>query len=111
MTNKHVDAVALDELRNIMGDEFNLLIEVFVKDSTDRLVVIEKAIASGDAEDLRGCAHGFKGSALNISATLLTDLCKQLEYMGRDSQLDGAAEVFEALKIEFAEVKSYFDTL
>ena len=111
MGDQHVDAVALDELRSIMGDEFNLLIEIFIKDSTERLVVLEKAISEGDAEGLRSSAHGFKGSALNISAGQLTEFCKQLEYMGRDGNLDGAIEVFKGLKKEFFAVKSYFDSL
>ena len=102
-----VNAATLEELKSIMGDEFGLLIDIFITDSAKRLVDIEKAIASANAEELRGAAHSFKGSALNISAASLTELCRELEYMGRDNQLERAFDVLEVAKVEFESVKEY----
>ena len=109
MSEKPVDLAALNELRTIMGDEFNLLIEIFQKDSAERLLTIEAAINSKDGEKLRGAAHSFKGSALNISAARLTELCRQLEFMGRDNQFDEAPATFEQVKTEYEAVKNFLD--
>lgn len=102
-----VDTVSLQELRDIMGEEFSLLIDVFINDSQQRISALAAAIEACDAGEVRAIAHGFKGSALNLSALPLTELCRQLEAMGRDGQLAGAAEVFEQLVQEFERVKNY----
>lgn len=111
MSQPPVDLAVLNELRSIMADEFQLLIDVFISDSEQRIEMMAKAIAEGDAEGLRGAAHSFKGSSLNISAAQLTELCRQLEFMGRDRELAGAEEVFADTKKEFAVVRSFLSTL
>ncbi len=111
MSEQPVDTAALNELRSIMGEEFNLLIDIFIKDSAERLVTIEAAITGRDGEGLRGAAHSFKGSALNISAGKLTELCRQLEFMGRDNQFDDAPGVLSLIKEEYQVVKSYLESV
>ncbi len=108
---RHIDETALAELREIMGDDFNLLIETFVADSKLRLEAIDEAINQQDTEALRTSAHSFKGSALNISAHILTELCKELEFMGRDNEIDNAAEILAQVKVEFENVKVFLDAL
>jgi histidine phosphotransfer protein HptB len=107
MNKPPVDTATLNELRSIMGDEFNLLIEIFISDSAQRIQSIEAAIAAGDAEALRGAAHSFKGSSLNMSAAQLTELCRQLEFMGRDNDMANAGAVFAEAKTEFAIVRNF----
>ena len=111
MSDQPVDVAALNELRSIMGEEFGLLIEIFIKDSAERLITIGAAIANNDSESLRGSAHSFKGSALNLSAAKLTELCRQLESMGRDNQFDEAPTVFELVKEEYEVVKNYLNSV
>ncbi len=108
---EHIDESALAELREIMGDDFSLLIETFIADSKLRLDAINEAINQQDSEALRTSAHSFKGSALNISAQILTELCKQLEFMGRDNEMEDALKVFEQTKEEFVNVNALLDKL
>ena len=103
-----VDTAALEELKNIMGEDFALLIDVFVSDSEQRISGLKKALSEKNALSLRNIAHGFKGSALNLSATQLTELCRQLEAMGRDNLLDEAPATLTRLIEEFDSVKRYF---
>ena len=111
MSQDPVDMSVLNELRSIMGDEFQMLLDVFISDSEQRIEMIAEAIANNDAEALRGAAHSFKGSSLNISAIHLTDLCRELEFMGRDKQLEKAGEVFTETKREFANVREFLSAL
>lgn len=111
MTQPPVDLAVLNELRSIMADEFQLLLDVFISDSEQRIMMIERAISTNDAEALREAAHSFKGSSLNISAAQLTEFCRQLEFMGRDNTLSGADAVFVDLKKAFAEVRDYLANL
>ena len=111
MNDIPVDIAVLNELRAIMADEFNLLINVFISDSEQRIMMLEKAIAERYAEALRGAAHSFKGSSLNISAARLTEFCRQLEFMGRDNNLNGVEAVFADARDEFEVLRRYLSTL
>ena len=111
MTPPPVDTAVLNELRSIMADDFQMLLDVFISDSEQRIVMIEKAIANNDAEGLRDAAHSFKGSSLNISAAQLTEYCRQLEFMGRDNDMAEAESVFVETKKAFAIVREYLTNL
>lgn len=111
MSKESVDAAVLNELRAIMGNDFGMLIDVFIKDSIQRLEIIQQAIRTNDTENLRRAAHSLKGSAMNISAARLTELCRELEFMGRDGRLENATTLFEAVREEFDKVKSYLESV
>lgn len=100
----HVEVEALAELKDIMEDEFDILIDTFINDSEAKIAVLEQVIASGDPEELRKVAHSLKGSSSNVCATQFSELARQLEMMGKEGTTDGAAEVFASLKQEFAGV-------
>lgn len=108
MSDQIIDEAALAELRSIMGDDFQLLVDTFIADSEQRIVALQQAVDIADAELLRTAAHSFKGSSLNISAHKLTAFCKDLEDRGRESRLDGAAEVLLGVQKAYDEVKAYF---
>lgn len=108
---KHLDLDVLDELKVVMGDDFPLLIETFVGDSGPRLEQIGAAIASGDADALRRSAHSFKGSAGNMGARELAALCQQLESLGRDGRVDGAAGLLDAARREYRLVCDALDAM
>ena len=108
---EHVSLEALQELKDIMEDEFSLLVETFISDSIIRIENISTALENADAENLRTAAHSFKGSSSNIYAIALTDMCKELEAMGLEGQIDGAPMVFEKVKEEFGTVKSVLENI
>ncbi|CAA0109060.1 Uncharacterised protein [BD1-7 clade bacterium] len=107
MTQPTVDDLALKELRAIMGEDFQLLVDTFVQDSQVRIESIRQAIEELDAEALRVAAHSFKGSALNLSAGKLTELCRQLEQKGRDGTLDGTAQILMDIQTEYDAVRAH----
>lgn len=91
VNNLPLDMHVIGELREIMGDDFALLIDTFVNDSQVRFADLDKALSAGDAEAFRRAAHSFKGSAGNLGAKQLTDLCRQLEQIGSENRLAEAA--------------------
>lgn len=107
MTAQVVDESALAELKSIMGEDFQLLVDTFVNDSISRIAALDEAINKSDAEGIRTSAHSFKGSSLNISAIELIELCRDLEDRGREGRLDGAQEVLVRLKVAFEDVRAY----
>lgn len=102
----HFDMESLEDLKDIMEEDFQMLIDTFISDSEAKIVEIGGVIASGDAEALRQVAHSIKGSSGNVCATALSEVARQLEAMGKDGDITGAPEVYEALKVEFDATKS-----
>ena len=67
------------ELKDIMEEDFGLLLETFLSDAVERLKCIGEAIAVSDAVALRDAAHSFKGSCGNIGAVRLSSMASSLE--------------------------------
>jgi HPt (histidine-containing phosphotransfer) domain-containing protein len=100
---QHLDRTTLQELRTVMGDDFTLLIQTFIKDSTMRIAAIQQA--AGDAEALRRAAHSFKGSSGNMGAQRLADLCRALEELARTGTTEGSEPLIDELAAEYAAVE------
>lgn len=111
VAEQHLDFDALDELKDVMGDEFSLLIDTFIDDSTIRIETIKVAIKSGEAEAIRRTAHSFKGSAGNMGAVRLTGFCRSLEDLGSEGQTEGAEAIFDDLVKEYKQVKQSLNQL
>ena len=63
MTDKpHLDEEALAELRDVMEDEFEVLIQTYVADSRDRIRGLQEALRADDRDAFAKTAHSFKGS-------------------------------------------------
>lgn len=108
MTDIHVDNGVLETLRDVMEDEYSLLLETFLLDSEERLRILIDATQCSDAQAMRLAAHSFKGSCSNMGALLLAGLCKDLEELARRETLDDAACILEQIQREFAIVRILF---
>ncbi len=82
------------------------LVDIFLEDYPGLLGEMEAAISEGDAEALEQTAHRLKGSVGNFSAEDAQQAALELEEMGRNRSIDGAAETFEQLKTQMAELDS-----
>lgn len=101
MSDIHLDHSVLSALRDVMEDEFPVLLETFLTDSAERLRQIRQALAQADSQALRLAAHSFKGSCSNMGAPLLAGLCKQLEDIARREQLADAPSLVPLIEQEF----------
>ena len=108
MAEVHVDNAVLETLRDVMEDEYSLLLETFLADSEERLRLLVAAAQSADAQAMRLAAHSFKGSCSNMGALLLASLCKELEELARRELLDQVTPVLEQVQREFAIVRILF---
>ena len=101
----HLDQAATQELRNIMGNEFALLVQTFIRDSAQRIEAIRAGVTGSDADGMRRAAHSFKGSAANMGAPRLAELCRVLEELGRNGETNGAYALIDELVIEYGAVE------
>ncbi|BFM16555.1 Hpt domain-containing protein [Maricurvus nonylphenolicus] len=111
MSNPHVDLETLETLKEVMEDDFQLLIETFVADASGRIAKMQQQFADLGPEDIRKEAHSLKGSSSNIGAPKLSELCFILEEKGRRGDVSDALADLEAIVAEFDSVKNILETL
>jgi HPt (histidine-containing phosphotransfer) domain-containing protein len=108
---RHIDTDAIAELKEVMDEEFPLLIETFVNDSVARIKTIQQAVTAADPEAIHRAAHNFKGSASNMAASALTELCGKLEEIGHNGESDGAQNLLNAIIDEYAHVRHALENI
>jgi signal transduction histidine kinase/CheY-like chemotaxis protein len=86
-----LDADAVDELRALMGDEFDLLVQVYLDETPRKLGLLEQAAANTDAAAMIAQAHTLKSSSDNLGARALAGLARQLEEGLRGGSIDPSA--------------------
>lgn len=101
----HIDSSVLATLQDVMEAEYPVLLDTFLTDSEERLRLLQHACRSGEAEMLRQAAHSFKGSCSNMGATVLAELCREMEETARRERLGDAPELIERIEREFAIVR------
>jgi HPt (histidine-containing phosphotransfer) domain-containing protein len=68
------------------------------------LETLRQAVAAGQPEHLKRAAHNLKGSSSNLGARTLAALSAELETLGKQGTLEGAAEVLSRLQREYQRV-------
>ena len=84
-----IDKATFEELKQMSRADFiNELIDAFLDDAPQMIKNMETAVAAGDVESFRRNAHSLKSNAYTFGATELGELSRELERLGRESNLD-----------------------
>lgn len=102
MDEEHLDHEALAELKEVMEEDFHVLLSTYLSDSEMRILALQKALGSNDPEQYAKTAHSLKGSCINIGAMRLGNFCMVAERDGRAGDLAGAPANLSAIELEFA---------
>ncbi len=106
-----IDEMVLNDLKEIMEDDFNELIRIFVSDGIEQINALDTAINLKNYTDTKRIAHTLKGSCANIGAFKLSQTCKQLEYMITEKSLAGVVELQKKIALEFDETKKCLEDI
>jgi signal transduction histidine kinase/DNA-binding response OmpR family regulator/HPt (histidine-containing phosphotransfer) domain-containing protein len=105
-----LDPAAWSRLRDMLGvkaDEMLPdLIDSFLQEAVQIQADARLAIETGRSEDLRRSAHTLKSNAASFGATAMVAACQELENLGRDNQLEGAASYLAKVEAEFTQAKA-----
>jgi CheY-like chemotaxis protein/HPt (histidine-containing phosphotransfer) domain-containing protein len=102
-----LDAAALEKLRAMLGGDaaiFAELVNSFLEDSPKVMAQLREAVQQGDSANVRLNAHTLKSNAADFGASRLHALCKQLEAMGKQGNLEGTSELLEQAEAEYQNV-------
>jgi HPt (histidine-containing phosphotransfer) domain-containing protein len=103
---QHLDYDMLEELKDIMDDEFLDLLRAFLSDSKMRINSLRSAYADNRQDNISAIAHSFKGSSGNIGAHALSELCKELEKFAKEGLTADVSELIDGLEKEFLSVSA-----
>jgi HPt (histidine-containing phosphotransfer) domain-containing protein len=104
-----IDTNVLEDIRDLMEDDFPDLVRRFLKDSVDLLDQIDQGIAKGDADSVHRAAHTLKSSSAALGALALSERAKHLEALGRSGVLTGAEAEAAAAHVQLARVKEHLE--
>jgi len=103
-----LDPTVLAELRQFQGegqlDIVRELAEAFQFETPPLLETLRQAVAEGQPEQLRRAAHNLKGSSNNLGARTMAALSAELETLGKNGTVAGAAGVVTRLEQEYQRV-------
>ncbi|MEG4810147.1 response regulator [Microcoleus sp. F8-D3] len=96
-----IDFHILQNLRELDDEEdpdfLGELIKIYLVDAPQHLETIKEAIFLGDADSLKLASHTLKSSSANLGAVSFSEVCKELEYMGRVAVESGGEQIFDAI--------------
>jgi HPt (histidine-containing phosphotransfer) domain-containing protein len=103
-----LDLGALDQIRALeRGGALNLfeeMIQLYFQDAAKLKGEIEEAATRGDGAALRRAAHTFKSTSALVGALGLSELCKELERMGREGNIENIEGVLAEVEREYGRV-------
>ncbi len=87
-----IDVGALGELREIMEDDFGLLLDQYISVSHDLIVEMDADLLRDDRVALSRNAHSLKGSSMNLGAKVLAERCAVLEEQAKERCSDDSLD-------------------
>lgn len=101
-----IDRDNLAMLKDVMEDEFALLLQTYIDDCLARIPQLRQQVSAAQADELRRNAHSIKGSSSNIGAALMTDIASQMEDKAREGSFEGLEDLIDQIESEFGVVRA-----
>lgn len=101
----------IEELRNVMGQEYRSLIQLFLEDAPGHIQRLEAAAAANDIAAMVAPAHTLKSSSANLGALALSAAAKRIELGARSQTLPRPAVAVVMLGNEFRRAKAALQAL
>ena len=114
INNSVLDPSAITRLEQLAGDNQAFLIEfidTFLNGVPKMLVEMQQSLDNGDADSLRRVAHTFKSNSAALGAARLSELCKELEYLGKNGELADAPDKVTQVRQALEPVKSALESM
>ena len=109
-----LDQAALDNLLNLVGGDRAGLVELigsYLEETPKLLASVRQALETGDTKLLLRAGHTLKSSSRDFGATRLAELGRQLEGLGKEQTLEGAAKLAVQAEGEYGLVRTALEKL
>ncbi len=109
-TGSAVDMEALEEFMVSLGEDGEEvmveLVQMFLDSIPQTLSELQQKIEQNQPAELQRIAHSFKSNAGQLAAYILSDLCQEMEDIGKSGQLDDAENKLAQIKTECSHVET-----
>jgi HPt (histidine-containing phosphotransfer) domain-containing protein len=107
-----IDMPTYNQLKDLMGADFVVeLIDTYNIETGELIEQLGQALTSGEAASFGRYAHSIKSSSASLGALELSQQARELEMMGKASDLSGAGQKVEKLAADFLLVKQRLEEL
>ena len=96
----------IEELRSIMGSEYQGLVKLFLEDAPTHIKRLQEAAAAGDIGAMVAPSHTLKSSSANLGAMALSSVAKRIESGARGATLARPTAAVLMLENEFRRAKA-----
>jgi len=100
-----LDPIVFAEMRDLMEDALAEFINTYLDNSPKLISSINEGLQTNNADLVFHNAHQLKGGSGSIGALTLAELAMGIEQIGKTGSTEGASDLFEQLREEFARVK------
>jgi len=104
-----LDRHALDAIRGLQNDSapdlLARVVHVYFESAPSLIERLRTGLAAHDTEAVRVAAHSLKSSSANLGATVLADMCKQLELAARAGAFASGLPDAQAIDREYTVVR------
>jgi CheY-like chemotaxis protein/HPt (histidine-containing phosphotransfer) domain-containing protein len=105
-----VDMERLLDFTNGNPDDLRELINLYLKQTGEQITQLAKAVATGEPQEVRRLAHSCAGASATCGMSRIVPLLRELEKLGNEGRLSGAAELSARVGEEFNRIRSYLET-
>jgi len=101
-----IDLSTFEALKDAMGADFiPELVQTYLDETPLLISKLKEALERKDCDAFRVAAHSIKSTSNSFGALGFGSLAKELEYMGRESNLQAAPPKVEKLVNDYAAVQ------
>jgi len=104
--------VDMNRLYHALGrdpEEFREILDLYLQHMPLSLEKLRLAVEAGDASEVHLIAHNAGGTSANCGMTAMVSPLRELERMGREKHLFGAAALSAQVYLEFERVKLFLE--
>ncbi len=94
-----LDHDIVNELKELMEDEFGSLMQIFLDDMPLKIAEIDAAVDQGNLGALYRSAHSLKSGSGNIGALQLSEVARRLEALGRAHSMTEVPTLVQQLHV------------
>ena len=107
--DSHLDAPILAELQEIMEDDFGILLETYIEDASQKILLLDGALEAEDAITIRELSHSLKGASCNIGALPLSRLFETVEHLAKDDNVAEIVPLLPGIQTEFTTIRALLE--
>jgi signal transduction histidine kinase/HPt (histidine-containing phosphotransfer) domain-containing protein len=102
-----VEMDILNDLTDGDADSLRELVDLFLKQTSQQMKLLEAAVRANKAEDVRRVAHSCAGASATLGMTRFVPLLRKLERQGASGTLTTATQVYEDTAREFKLIQHF----